>query len=117
MIDHDLVPETARQAGVPARGNLSGVTYDARPANDLDDFDVRGALRQLISSVVGLMTFTNRGRSTGATGFGGSGALPGAFLATGASAKMLPGGRARSARAAHSVAQSPPTARANASFC
>lgn len=50
MTDHELVSEPARQSGLPTRGNLSGVTYDARPANDLDDFDVRGALRQLISS-------------------------------------------------------------------
>lgn len=52
MTDHELVSEPARQSGLPTRGNLSGVTYDARPANDLDDFDVRGALRQLISSTI-----------------------------------------------------------------
>lgn len=50
MTDHELVPESTR-AVAPARGNLPGTTYDARPAQDLDDFDVRGALRQVINSV------------------------------------------------------------------
>jgi uncharacterized protein involved in exopolysaccharide biosynthesis len=51
MADNELVPESAHPPGPPARGNLSGVTYDARPAQDLDDFDVRGALRQIFASI------------------------------------------------------------------
>ncbi|MBI2800519.1 MAG: hypothetical protein HYX63_09610 [Gammaproteobacteria bacterium] len=54
MTDHHLVPEPARPPGTPgSRGSLSGVTYDARPANDLDDFDVRGALHQLLACIRG----------------------------------------------------------------
>ena len=51
MTDNELVSESGRPSGPPARGNLSGVTYDARPAPDLDDFDVRGALRQIFTSI------------------------------------------------------------------
>lgn len=51
MTDHELVPDSAQPPAASGRGNLSGVTYDARPAQDLDDFDVRGALRQIINSI------------------------------------------------------------------
>lgn len=53
MTEQDLIPEASRPLGPSSRGRLSGVTYDARPATDLDDFDVRGGLRQLLSSIHG----------------------------------------------------------------
>lgn len=51
MSDEGLPVEQGRGATLTPRSYAPGVTLDAHQATDLDDFDVRGALRQLFASI------------------------------------------------------------------